>query len=100
MKILYSSVPSINLSKISRRNGHLCQKLKPIIIERASYSIQFEIGTKTVNSLKFNKFSQSGEQIIIDFSESRAIESKRIGEIWKRIGYVLVTCEKKVRVFI
>ena len=100
MKILYSSVPSINLSKDFRRNGHLGQKLKPILIERASYIIQFEIGTKTVNSLKFNKFSQSGEQIIIDFSESRAIESKRIREIWKRIGYVFVTCEKKIRVFI
>ena len=60
--------------------------LKPIIIERASYCIQFEIGTETVKILKFNKISQASEQIIIDFSEWRELESRRIREFRKELA--------------
>ena len=58
-----------DMRRIFRRNGNLSQTLTPIIIERASYCIQFEIGTKTDKILKFNKISQASEQIIIDLSE-------------------------------
>ena len=81
MKISYSSVHFTNMRKIFRRNGNLSQTLKPIIIERASYCTKFEIGTETVKILKFNKkISQASEQIIIDLSEWRELESKRVGE--------------------
>ena len=43
------------MTKNFRRNWYLYRKLKPIIIERASYCIQFEIGTETVKILKFKK---------------------------------------------
>ena len=46
-----------------------------------SYCIQFEIGTKTVKILNFNKISQASEQITIDLSERRELESRRIREI-------------------
>ena len=59
------------------RNGNLFQKLKPIIIERASYCVQIEINTKTVKIIKFTKISHSVEHIIIDFSEWREHESKK-----------------------
>ena len=36
-------------------------------IEQSSYCIQFEIDTKTVKILKYNKISQASEQIIIEF---------------------------------
>ena len=65
------------MSGILKRNGNLSQTSKPIIIERASYCIQFEVGTETVKTLKFNKTSQSSEKIIIGFSECREIESKK-----------------------
>ena len=68
------------MNKVFRGNVNLSQKLKPIIIERASLCIQFEIGTKTVMFLKLKKISQSSEQIIIDLTEWRELESKRIRE--------------------
>ena len=61
---------------ISKRKSN--SKGKFIIIERVSYCIQFDIGTKTTKILKFIKNSQDGEQIIIDFSDSRELESTRI----------------------
>ena len=83
LKVCYTSVLFTNMKKIFRRNGNLSQTLKPIIIERASYCIQFENGTKTVKILKFNKISQASEQIIIDLSEWRELESKRVREFKK-----------------
>ena len=77
LKISYSSVHFINMRKIFKRNGNLSQTLKPIIIERASYCIQLEIGTETVKILKFNKVSQASEQIIIDLSEWRRVREFR-----------------------
>ena len=65
------------MRKIFRRNGNLSQTLKPIIIERASYCIQLEIGTETVKIRKFNKVSQASEQIIIDLSEWRRVREFR-----------------------
>ena len=56
------------------------------MIERASYCIQFEIGTETVKILKFNRISQSSEQIIIDLSVWRELESKRIREFRKELA--------------
>ena len=84
--------------RIFKRNGNLSQTLKPIIIERASYCIQFEIGTETVKTLKFKKNSQASEQIIIDLSEWRELESRRVREFRKE--FRKVTFEKKVRIFI
>ena len=55
--------------KSFQKKRNISQILKPIILERASYCIQFEIGTKTVKILKFNKILQASEQIIIDLSE-------------------------------
>ena len=80
LKISYSSVHFANMRRIFRRNGNLSQTLKPIMIERASYCIQFEIGTKTVKILKFKKNNQASEQIIMDLQEWRELESKRIRE--------------------
>ena len=40
------------MSKTFIRNESLSQKLKPIIIERASYNIQFKIGTEFVKIFK------------------------------------------------
>ena len=76
------------MRKNSRSNGSLSQTLKPIIIERASYCIEFEIGTETVKILKINKNSQASEQIIIDLSEWRELESKRVRDFRKTISYV------------
>ena len=85
LKISYSSVHFVNMRKIFRRNGNLSQTLKPIIIERAGYCIQLEIGTETVKILKFNKVSQAREQIIIDLSEWRELESRRVREFRKEL---------------
>ena len=46
LKISYISVHSIIMSKIFKKNGKISQKVKPIIIERVSDCIQFDIGTK------------------------------------------------------
>ena len=53
------------------------------MIERASYCIQFQIGTKTVKILKFKMVSQSREQIIIDLLEWRELESKNLDNLEK-----------------
>ena len=79
---------------IFKRNGNLSQTLKPIIIERASYCIQFEIVTKTVKILKFNKISQAGEQIFMDLSEWRELESKRSREFRKELAMSKSTSKK------
>ena len=71
------------MGRILRRNRNLSQKLKPIIVERVSYCIQFELGTETVKILKFKKFSQASEQILIDLSVWRELESKRLGDLEK-----------------
>ena len=95
LKISYSSVHFTNMRKFFRRNGNLSQTLKPIIIERASYCIQFEIGTETVKLLKFNKISQASEQIIIDLSEWRELESKRVREFRKELAMSKSPSRKK-----
>ena len=87
LKISNNSVHFTDMRRIFRRNGNLSQTLKPIIIERASYCIQFEIGSETIKILKYNEMFQASEQIIIDLSEWRELESRRVS-IWKRIGYV------------
>ena len=60
--------------------------MKPIIMERVSYSIQFEAGIETLKSLKFNKISQASEQIIIDVSGSGEHESKKIRKFRKKLA--------------
>ena len=87
LKVSYSSLHSIKMSKIFRRSGNLSQKLKPIMIEDASYCIQFEI-------LKNTKISQSSEQIIIDLSEWRELESKIIREFRKELAMSKSTSRK------
>ena len=74
------------MRRICKRNGNRSQTLKPIIKERASYCIQFEIGTETVKILKFNKFCQASAQIIIDLSEWRELESKSIRDFRKELA--------------
>ena len=95
LKISYSSVQFANMRKIFRRNGNLSQTLKPIIIERASYCIQFEIGTEIVKILKFIKISQASEQIIIDLSDWRELESRRIREFRKEVAMSKSPSRKK-----
>ena len=73
------------MRKNFKRNGNLSQTLKPIIIERAKYCIQFEIGTETFKILRFNKISQASEQIMIDFSEWRELESRRVSDFRKEV---------------
>ena len=85
-EIQHSSVHFTDMRRIFRRNGNLSQTLKPIIIERASYCIQFEIGTETVKILKFIKMSQASDQIIIDLSEWRELESRRVREFGKELA--------------
>ena len=87
MKISYSSVQSINISRIFKRNGTLSQTLNPIIIEQASYCIQFEVGTETVKILKFDKTSPVSEQLIIDLSDWRELESETIRDL-EKIGNI------------
>ena len=65
------------MNKIFKRNGSLSQKVKPIIVERVSYCIQFQIGTKTVKILTIHKINQASERIIIYLPEWREHESKR-----------------------
>ena len=86
LKIFYNSVHFTNMRRIFRRNANLSKTLKPIIIERASCCIQFEIGTETVKILKFNKISQASEQIIINLSEWRELESRRVREFGKELA--------------
>ena len=74
------------MSRIFRTNGIVSQTLKPIIIERVSYCIQFEIGTETVKILKFNKNYQDSEQMIIDVLEWRELESRRVREFRKKVA--------------
>ena len=83
------------MRKFFRRNGSLSQTLKPIIIERESYCIQFELGTETVKILKFNKISHASEQIIIDLSEWRELESKRFREFRKELAMSKSRSRKK-----
>ena len=83
------------MRKNFRRNENLSQTLKSIIIERASYCVQFEIGTKTVRILNFNKISQASEQIIIDLSEWRELESKRVREFRKELAMSKSPSRKK-----
>ena len=83
------------MRKNFRRNGSLSQTLKPIIIERESYCIQFEFGTETVKILKCNKISQASEQIIIDLSEWRELESKRVREFRKDLAMSKSLSRKK-----
>ena len=83
------------MSRIFKRNGNLSQILNPIIIERASYCIQFEIGAKTVKILKFNKISQASEQMITNLSEWRELESKRLREFRKELAKSKSTSRKK-----
>ena len=86
LKISHSSVHFTDTRRIFRRNGNLSQTLKPIIIERASYCIQFEIEIETVKILKFIKMSQASEQIIIDLSDWRELESRRVREFGKELA--------------
>ena len=65
------------------------------MIEQASKCIQFKTVSETVKILKLNKISQSSEQIIIDFSEWRELESKRIGEIGKELAMSKSPSRKK-----
>ena len=95
LKIFYSSVHFTNMRRIFRRNGNLSQTLKPIIIERASYCIHFEIGTKTVKILRFIKISQASEQNMIDLSEWRELESRRIREFRKELAMSKSTSKEK-----
>ena len=74
------------MSRIFKRNGNLSQTLNRIIIERASYCIQFELGIETVQMLKFNKISQASEKIIMDLSEWRELKSKRVREFIKELA--------------
>ena len=83
------------MSRIFKRNGNQSQSLKPIIIERASYCIQFEIGTTTVKILKFNEISQASEQIIMDLLEWKELESKRTREFRKELAMSKSTSRKK-----
>ena len=69
--------------------------MKPIIIERAIFCIDFEIGTKTVKILKFKEISQASEQIIIDLSEWRELESKRVREFRKELAMSKSPSRKK-----
>ena len=50
-----------------------------------SNCIQFEIGTETVKILKFNKIYQASEQIIIDLSEWRELETRRVRDFRKEL---------------
>ena len=95
LKISHSSVHFTDKRRIFRRNGKLSQILKPIIIERASYCIQFEIGTETVKILKFNKISQASEKIIIDLSEWIELESRRVREFGKELAMSKSPSRKK-----
>ena len=95
LKIFYSSIHSINLRRIFKRNGNLSRTLKPTITVRASYCIQFEMGTKTVKILKFNEIFQGSEQLIMDHSEWRVLESKRVGEFEKELAMSESTSRKK-----
>ena len=95
LKISHKSVHFTDMRRIFRRNGNLSQTLKPIIIERASYCIQFEIGTETVKILKFKKMSQASEQIIIDLSEWRELESRRVREFGKELSMSKSPSRKK-----
>ena len=69
--------------------------MKPIIIERASYCIQFEIGTETVKTLKFNKISQASEQITTDLPECRELESRRVIDFRKELAMPKSPSRKK-----
>ena len=83
LKISHSSVHFTDMRKIFRRNGNLSQTLKPIIIERATYCIQFEIVTETVKFLKFNKMSHASEQIIITFRNGENSRVEELGNLEK-----------------
>ena len=71
--------------------------MEPIIIEQASYCIQFEIGTETVKSLKFIKISQASQHIIIDLSEWRELESRRVREYRKELAMSKSLSRRKYR---
>ena len=88
------------MKRFFRRNGNLSQTLKPIKIERVSYCIQFEIGTEIVKILKFKKISQAREKIILDLSEWRELDSRRVREFRKELAMSMSPSRKKVRVFI
>ena len=96
LKISYSSVHFTNMRRFLRKIGNLSHTLKPIIIERTSYCIQFKIGTKTVKILRFIKISQASEPIMIDLSEWRELESRRVRDLEKNGVYLSHLPEKKV----
>ena len=100
LKISYSSVRFTYLRRIFRRNGNVSQTLKPIMIERSYYCIQFQIGTKTAKIVKFKKSSEVSEQIIIDLSEWRELESRRVREFRKELAMSKSPSRKKIWVFI
>ena len=96
LKISHCSVHFTDMRRIIRRNGNLSQTLKPIIIERASYCcIQFEIVTETVKFHKFIKMSKASEQIIIDLSEWRELESRIVREFGKELAMSKSSSRKK-----
>ena len=95
LKISYSSVQFTNMRRIFRRNGNLSHTLKPIIIERTSYCIQFEIGIETVKVLRFIKISQASEPIMIDLSKWRELESRRVREFRKELAMSKSPSRKK-----
>ena len=70
-------------------------KSKPIMIEWASYCIQFEIGTETVKILKLIKISLSSEQIIIKLSILRELESNRTREFRNELAISKSPSRKK-----
>ena len=77
------------MNKTFRGNENLSQKLKPIIIEGASYCIQIEIGTETVKILKFNNIFQSSGQLIIDISDWRDSRAKELENFEKKELYLI-----------
>ena len=83
------------MRRIFTRNGNLSQTLKPIIIEGASYCIQFEIGNETVKIFKFKKITLASEQIIIDLPEWRELEIKKNRKFRKKLAKSKSSSRKK-----
>ena len=83
------------MDKTFRRNGKSILKVEANHNRRASYCITFETDTKTVKVLKVTKISQSSEQIMIDFSEWRDHESKRLREFRKEVALSETPSRKK-----
>ena len=60
----------------------MAQKMKPIIIERVIYCIQFASGTETVKLLDFEKIFQSSDKTIKDLSRVK-LEIEKIENLEK-----------------